>query len=425
MRYLFIFLSVFMLFSPLLAQTAPSRSQIAAVVNKSAITERALLYRLRLAAINAGMEPSPANLDKLKPQMLRAMIDETLQLQAAQKFDITVSDEEVKEAISQLERSSNTAPGHIARVMAENKIPLSVLEDQIRANRMWITLIRAKYTPTLQITKWEVDQALKLEKEKSEKPQFHLAEIVLLFEGPQQEERVKADLNRLMEELQKGAHFSVLAQQFSQSPTAGLGGDMGWVTEDELPPEVQAALSSMEPGQLSKPIRTPHSYTLIGYIEKKPPITEGQTLISMQQILFPFPPQVTEAEVISIMTLAEKVARESKSCSELEARAKKAIPSSQPRFQEGILESIPEALQKIIGELPVNKASQPMLTEQGGILIMVCSKKKEKPQPITEEAVKANLMESKLQRFADRELRDYKRSAYIEFRKASSTPVQK
>ena len=433
MRRIIIFLAFLMSSFPLIGQSAPpspatvvvNKGTIAVVVNKSIITEGELIHRLRLAAINSGMEPTPANLEKLKPQMLRVMIDETLQRQAAEQHKIQVSDKDIVEAIALLERNSGMEKGNIERVMKENNIPISTLHNQFRANRMWIELIRAKYASTLQTTDWEVKQELKLQQEKADKVQHHLAEIVLLFDTPEQEERIKADLNRLMVELQKGAHFSALAQQFSQAPTAAIGGDMGWVTDNELGPEVQEVLSHMDPGQLSQPIRTPQSYILIGYIEKKLPNSAGQTLISLQQVLFPFPPNASEETLMSIMTQAEKIAKSAKSCSDLETRAKKDAPLAQSRSQEGILETMPGPLQKILQSLPVNKTSQPLLTEQGGLLIMVCSKKTKKTEPITEDVVRANLIERKLQRFSDRELRDIKRASYIDFRKSASTNMPK
>jgi len=399
-------------------QSTSMPSRIAVVVNKDIITEGGLSDRLHLAAVNANIDPTPANLEKLKSQMLHAMINEVLQRQIAEQYKIQVTDKEMQESIALLEKNSGMEPGHIARIMKENKIPLSTLEDQIRTNRMWVELIRAKYASTIQISDSEIAQALQLEKEKEGKTQYHLAEIVLHFDGHEQEVRVKNDLNRLMEELQKGAHFSVLAQQFSQAPTAALGGDMGWMTEEELSPEVAEFLAHMEPGQLSKPIRTPHSYILIGYIEKKLPSTSGQTLLKMQQILFPFPPKATESEMLPILQQAEKVSHAAKSCATLESLARKEMSSIQTNSQEGIFETMPSALQKVLQDLPANKATAPLLTEQGALLVMICSKEKKKIEPLTEEAVRNNLLERKLQRFADRELRDFKKSAYIDFRGA-------
>jgi peptidyl-prolyl cis-trans isomerase SurA len=418
MRCFFILLSL-LISGEMLNAVADSsvHSRIAAVVNKSIITQADLMNRLKLAAISSGLEATPANLDKIKDQMLRVMIDEKLQLQAGEKYNIKISDDQIKGAIQRLEESNGTPQGYAAQLMKEHNIPAKTLENQIRANLVWVELIRAQYTPALQIADWEVEQELKRQKEKGTKPQYHLAEIVLQFEGSEQEEQAKNDLNRLIEELQKGAHFSALAQQFSQAATAAQGGDMGWLTEDQLPPEIKEFVSHMEPGQLSQPIRMPQGYVIIGYIEKKSPESEGQTFVTMQQILLPFPEGVTEEKARSIMEIAEELSRTGKNCPHLEKIAKSKFPAASSQTSPSVpLSTLPEALQKVIQPLELNKASEPLLTEKGGLLVMVCEKKHQKAPELSEDYAREIVAERKIGLLARRELRDLRRHAFIDVR---------
>lgn len=283
MRFVVIIFALLMGGGALHAESSPV-CRIAAVVNKSIITQADLMNRLRFAAVTSGLEPSTQNLEKIKPQMLRMMIDEQLQLDAGETEKITISDDDIKDAIKRLEEANGMPKGYIAQLMNNNHIPLKTLENQIKANLIWVEYIREKYSPTLQIAEAEVERELALHKEKETKIQYHLAEIVLPFEDAAQEDRAKNDLVRLIEELQKGAHFSALAQQFSQSATAALGGDMGWLTEDQLLPDVKKVVVRMEPGQLSQPIRTPQAYIIIGYIEKKLPESQKTTDFSEDQV---------------------------------------------------------------------------------------------------------------------------------------------
>ena len=212
------------------------------------------------------------------------MIDEKLQLAAGEAAKIQISDADIQDAIKRLEEVNGMPKGYISQLMTENHIPLKTLEDQIKANLIWIQYVREKYSPALQIAEAEVERELALHKEKETKTQYHLAEIVLPFEDAEQEERAKNDLGRLIEGLQKGAHFAALAQQFSQSATAAVGGDMGWLTEDQLIPDVKEVVVHMEEGQLSQPIRTPQAYIIIGYIEKKLPEAQKTAELSDDQV---------------------------------------------------------------------------------------------------------------------------------------------
>ncbi|MEZ4388446.1 MAG: peptidylprolyl isomerase [Candidatus Krumholzibacteriia bacterium] len=54
--------------------------------------------------------------------------------------------------------------------------------------------------------------------------------------------------------LAAGEDFGVLATRFSAGPTAVRGGDLGWVSPAEMMPELQAALSKLQPGDVTPPV---------------------------------------------------------------------------------------------------------------------------------------------------------------------------
>lgn len=413
----FLFILSLLIGEGTLTADSTSSSRIAAIVNKNIITKADLTNRLRLAALSSGLEPTTQNLDKIKPQMLRVMIDEKLQLAEGEKEKIKVTDDQIKEAIERLEAANGMPKGYIAQLMSNNNIPLRALEDQIKANLVWVELIREKYHPTLQIAEGEVAQEMKIQREKETKTQYHLAEIVLPFEDSEQEERVKNDLSRLIEELQNGAHFSALAQQFSQAATAAQGGDMGWLTEDQLAPEIKEFVSHMSPGQLSQPIRVSQGYVIIGYIEKKSPASEGQAFVTLQQILLPFPQDITDEKAQAIMNKAEEISRTAQSCPALEQIAKDKFPSASSNLtQEEPLANLPEPLQKVINQLDLHQTSAPLLTEKGALLVMVCKKQSKTATQFTEDNAREAIAERKLSLLSRRELRDLRRHAFIEVR---------
>lgn len=415
-----------------------SSSRIAAVVNDTnIISQTDLMNRLLFAAISSGLEPTPENLEKMKHQMLRVMIDEQLQLQIGKRYGIEIDADHIQATIRDVEESNGMPANAITKMMEEHNIPLKTLEDQIRAQLVWLIFIRTKYplkslgdqlgkkTPeeigaslhALELADWEIAQEIKLQKEKETKKQYHLAEIVLPFDRSSQEEEVKNNLNHLIEELQKGAQFSALAQQFSQSATSSQGGDMGWLTEDQMEPEIKEVISQMQPGQLSVPIRTSQGYALIAFIEHKLPGADGQTLLTMQQVLVPFPEGVTEVEAREIMEKASYIGKKAKDGPSLEKMAKEKFPSAKAHLTQGDpLSSFPEPLQKIINSLDINQASEPLLTEEGALLVMVCEKKTQKEKEFSREDAIELIASRKHSLLARRELRDLRRQASIKIR---------
>ncbi|HEY8202926.1 MAG TPA: peptidylprolyl isomerase [Actinomycetota bacterium] len=54
-----------------------------------------------------------------------------------------------------------------------------------------------------------------------------------------------------------GADFARLARQFSADKgTADSGGDLGWLSQDRVPPAFGTAIAVLQPGQVSDPVRT-------------------------------------------------------------------------------------------------------------------------------------------------------------------------
>ena len=417
-----------------------SSSRIAAVVNNAIISQADLMNRLRFAALSSGLEPTAENLEKMRAQMLRVMIDEQLQLQIGKRYDIDITNDHIQAIVDDIEENSGLPSGAIIKLMEDNNIPLKIFQDQIKAQLIWMIFIREKYplktfedqlgktqnsefSPSLQIADWEIDQEIKLQKEKETKKQFHLAEIVLPFDHPDQEEEVKNTLNQLLFELQKGAQFQSLAQQFSQSATSSQGGDMGWLTEDQMEPEIQEAIAHLAPGQLSVPIRTSQGYTIIAFIEQKLPDSEGQILLTMQQVLLPFPQDVTEENARKIMEKGVEIGKLAKNCAVLEKIAMEKFPSVKSHLTKGDpLSSFPGPLQNVISSLEINQISEPLLTQEGALLVMVCEKKfPNQEKEFSRDAAIETLASRKHFLLAKRELRDLRRQAFIDMRVGNST----
>jgi parvulin-like peptidyl-prolyl isomerase len=72
----------------------------------------------------------------------------------------------------------------------------------------------------------------------------------------------------------KGADFAQLAKDNSDhKDTAPKGGDLGWLPETQILPEIRAAAEKMEKGDVSMPIRTATGWHIVKLIDKKPPST--------------------------------------------------------------------------------------------------------------------------------------------------------
>lgn len=192
---------------------------------------------------------------------------------------------------------------------------------------------------------------------------------------------------------------------------------MGWLTEDQIEPEIKEALLQLQPGQLSMPIRTSQGYVVIAFIEQKLPGAEGNTLLTIQQVLFPFPQDATEEQARNVMEKAAEIGKKAESCPALEKISKEKSPSVKTHLtKEDPLNSFPEALQNVLNALNINQTSEPLLTPEGALLVMVCEKKSEKKKEFSRDDAIELIASRKHTLLARRELRDLRRQAFIDMR---------
>jgi len=97
--------------------------------------------------------------------------------------------------------------------------------------------------------------------------QYRLAQI---FIKAAQDDRTKLDavLARLKE---KGADFGTLAAQLSDSrPEAEKGGEIGWVAESQIVPEIRQVASGLAKGTVSEPVRAEDGWHIVRLLDTRP-----------------------------------------------------------------------------------------------------------------------------------------------------------
>jgi len=257
----------------LIAAPAPAEAQqvqrIAAVVNDQVISLYDLTARLELAIRSSELPDTQETRQRLVPTVLQQLIDDRLKMQEAERLRITVTDEDLRGARSQIERNNKMPPGTLDRFLAQPGIDENSFNAQLRAEIAWIKVTQTSLRRSVSVEPEEIDAVLDSLRRTLGKPERLLAEIVLTVESPDQEEQVRSVAERLRTELLQGAPFQAVARQFSSSPTAGSGGDLGWVVEGALDPAVEAAVAPLNAGQITAPIRTANGYHLLLLRERR------------------------------------------------------------------------------------------------------------------------------------------------------------
>jgi peptidylprolyl isomerase len=103
--------------------------------------------------------------------------------------------------------------------------------------------------------------------------QFKVAQIFLSL--PENADKARQDAankkaQEILAQLQKGADFASLAREHSaHAESAAKGGEMGWLAESQLMPEVRTALAALAQGKLGGPVRSPQGLHILRFSDKK------------------------------------------------------------------------------------------------------------------------------------------------------------
>ncbi len=407
-----------------LAWVRPAAAQdvqsIAALVNDKVVSAYDLDQRIKLVVATSGLEPTPEALERIREQVLRTLVDEELQLQEAATAELVVPDQEIDLAIARLAQRNGMSRAQILQILAEAGVSENTLRRQIKSSIAWDELTQGRFSSRISVTQEDIDQVLEQLQANSDKPQFWIMEIFLRVDNPDDEDSVVRTAQRLVDQLRTGqASFSEIARQFSQSSTAGSGGDVGWVTADTLPEQVAQAASAMRPGSLSIPIRTIGGYYIIALRDRRVGVgaAPDQITLDLRQLVVPAFPEHPEDYVRYAGGMSVQIASSQPSCEDAEAIA--AQSGNQIRFSnlgKRKVTDLTEPFQDAVDGLTSGDVAPPVRSNVGFHVMLVCSRETEGSLLPEREAIEDRLFQQQLSMVQRRYLRDLRRDATIEMR---------
>ncbi len=142
----------------LLAVPTPSHAQeVVALVDGEPIT--ALDIEQRMKFIQMSTQKAPP-----RKEALDVLIDETLEIKEAKRFNIEVPDSEVDSAFANVAKNMNTDVPKLTEILAKGGASAATLKHQLRAQLAWSALVRGRYKASLEIADSDVEAQLDLHK---------------------------------------------------------------------------------------------------------------------------------------------------------------------------------------------------------------------------------------------------------------------
>lgn len=400
--------------SPSLAQdnaSGPSVAahSIAAVVNNDIITSYDLRQRVLFMLATTGVERTEESLRRIQSQALRNLVDEHLQMQEADKFELTISDQEVNQSVARVIGRNGLDPQEVVQRLAQVGVSIETLQDQVRSEIAWQRIINGLFGQRIRISDTVIEETLNRITATANEPSYRLAEIYIeatpeiggadgALEGAQ----------AMISQLAQGAPFPLLAQQFSSSASAAAGGDLGWVKIDDVRPEIAAVIPELDDAEVSEPIIVPGGVYVVAMLGRR--VSENDTLYRLSQL------RVTNDDLEIAKSQLETLRPEVTDCEALDTLADAYDDVTTASMGELKASEMGEEMAATLETLEVGDMSPAIDGPGAAVGIVVCERELTGSEIPTRDDIENRLMDTQLAQASRRHLRDLRRKATISVR---------
>lgn len=423
--------AVFLLMSPVQAAEPPGGLGIAAIVNDEIISSLDLEDRLTVAIGTTGLSNTPEVKEKLRPQILRQLVDDKLKMQQATKRGITVTDQDLAMAIANLEKQNRREPGSFEAYLREKHLPPRSSYDQIKAQIAWSKLVMKELRPRVNVSEEEV--ALKKPTAISQKAapavrrEILISPIILPVDKPANEDSVRKLADKLVNEIRAGAKFEAVAAQFSGGASSGTAPEPFWVQSDQVDALVSKGIANVKAGGISDAIRTQNGYQIIKIVEEKnvsaaAPSNDDDVdaELAMKKIVLKLKPDADNKEANLLLKIAKSVKANPGTCKDKGVAGFTAEEAKAAEIDVDFIRSpasqLPDPVKGLVTVLSVGQVSEPFASPEGLHLLMLCEKIELPTSFVDHEKARAMLLQEKLDLEAIKYLRNLRREAFIDIR---------
>ncbi len=396
----------------------PHIRKATAIINGEIITGTDIDQRLALIILANGGKVADDERERLRLQVLRNLIDETLEIQEAKAHDITITKEEIEQSYDRVSRNFKRSPQEMTKYLRQQGSADKSIKRQIEGELAWSRLLRRRVEPFVNVSDEEVQSVIaRLQASKGTR-EYHVGEIYL-SSTPDNQAEVAANARKIIDQIRGGGSFAAYARQFSEASTASVGGDLGWVRAPQLPDSLATAVQDLTVGQIAGPIQTPGGFSVLYLVDSRQVLTADprDAVLNLRQMSLKFAPGMPEPEATAKAEALAKATQSMGGCGKVDEVARtvgaEVVDNAAVKVRD-----LPPLLQDMLLKLSVGQATPPFGSRTDGVRVLVLCGRDEAqaasgPAP---DAIRSQMEETRVNQRAQRYLRDLRRDAVIDYR---------
>lgn len=263
---------------------APSRAQVidgvAAVVNDKVITFSEVRKQVdpieaQYRELFSGME-LVEKVKEARLNSLKSLVERELIIQEFNDKGFFIPDNVIDERISKIvEGQYEGDRAALIRTLQANGVSVSRFKQDIREQIVVQAMRSRNVSSAVIVSPFQIEQYYQDNVRQFVQPDQVKLRMIYLKQGLFKETRELPDgteaevdpqrliMEEILRKVETGSDFASLARGYSESPQRANGGDMGWVSETTLRPELSQVAFDLQPGQNSEIIETEDGYYIL------------------------------------------------------------------------------------------------------------------------------------------------------------------
>jgi len=267
------------LLCPLKANTEIQDGLLFSVGNK-AITKSDIVDEVKIILILNNKSYSDEIRDQLRHTAIQSIIKRSIKKIEVEKNDfLNFNQKDFNYEVESLAKRINVDVETLKNICASNGLDFSLVEDQIKVELLWNSLIFHLYRDRLTINVDEIDEQLQNYQTNKEVVNYLISEIII---NPVEKNEMNSKIKELKDKIANEG-FEKVAMNSSISETAIKGGDLGWVNENSISKKFRAKIINTPIGELSEPILLPEGILIFKVRDKQ--ILETKNVEELKQQL--------------------------------------------------------------------------------------------------------------------------------------------
>ena len=238
-------------------------------VDSEAITTYDLSERIKLVLKALNLEDNIKNRDSVRDRVLELLILEKIKKIESQKFNVEITEEELKDIISKMYDFPVDEYEKFTKFLEQEDIDIDVIKEQLSAELMWKKFTRQKFSSKITINKSEVDTLANNLMNKIGKVEYNYSEILFKNIKDNDWENTKKRMNNALSLLESTSSFDLVAKKFDENISTTNPEKNRWVLVDNLDDDLRNALNKLDVGEIKSEIKTKNGYKIIKLNEKR------------------------------------------------------------------------------------------------------------------------------------------------------------